>query len=1052
MADQLQHATEALRKALVQVERLKSKNRALLERSGEPIAIVGMSCRFPGGVDSPESLWDMVADGRDVMSEFPTDRGWDLAGLFDDDPDAPHKCYARAGGFVDEVAGFDAGFFGVSPSEALATAPQHRMLLELSWEALERAGIDPTTLRGSATGVFAGIIAQGYGMLAEEIEGYRLTGMTSSVATGRVAYVLGLEGPAVSVDTACSSSLVALHMAVQSLRSGECDLALAGGATVNATPTVFVEFSRHRGLSPDGRCKPFSGAADGVGWSEGGGILVVERLSDAQRLGHPVLAVVRGSAVNQDGASNGLTAPNGPSQQRVVRAALANAGLSTAEVDAVEGHGTGTTLGDPIEAQALLATYGQDRSAPLWLGSIKSNMGHTQAAAGVAGVIKMVQAMRHETLPATLHVDAPSPHVDWSAGSVELLMEPQPWKAESANGRGRRAGVSSFGISGTNAHVIIEAPPAVEVASERDAVPPIVPWVVSAKSAAALSAQASRLGEFIASREQLDAVDVGWSLAGRSTFEHRAVVLGADRQGLLSGLAEFADGQPGGSVVCGHSAPAGKTVFVFPGQGSQWLGMGVELLDTAPVFAEQINACAEAFTEFGDWSLIDVLRGAPGAPGLDRVDVVQPVLFAVMVSLAELWRSIGVRPDAVIGHSQGEIAAAYVAGALSLRDAARIVTLRSKLLLALSGRGGMASLACGTDQVRELMAPYGDRVSIAAINGRSAVVVSGEVAALDELVAHCTERELRARRIDVDYASHSVAVDAIREQLAEALSGIEPRSARTVFFSAVTGGVLDTADLDADYWFRNIRQTVEFDQAVRAASESGYRTFIESSPHPALIAGIEDTATDAGAAAIVIPTLGRGDGGLLRFLTSAAQAFVSGVGVDWRAVLPGAKFVELPTYAFERRRFWLSGDGAAVDAAGLGLGASEHPLLGAVVELPDSDGVVLAGRLSAASQGWLTDHAVDGVAVFPGAGFVELAIRAGDEVGCGRVDELTLQSPLLLPPSGSVAVQLVVGAAEESGQRSVSVFSREPSDSAWVCHATGQLSAGPVEPGADLSV
>jgi polyketide synthase 12 len=1051
MADQLQHATEALRKALVQVERLKSKNRALLERSGEPIAIVGMSCRFPGGVDSPDSLWDMVADKRDVMSEFPTDRGWDLAGLFDDDPDAPHKCYARAGGFVDDVAGFDAGFFGVAPSEALATDPQHRMLLELSWEALERAGIDPTTLRGSATGVFAGIIAQGYGMLAEEIEGYRLTGMTSSVATGRVAYVLGLEGPAVSVDTACSSSLVALHMAVQSLRSGECDLALAGGATVNATPTVFVEFSRHRGLSPDGRCKPFAGAADGVGWSEGGGMLVVERLSDAQRLGHQVLALVRGTAVNQDGASNGLTAPNGPSQQRVVRTALANAGLSAGEVDVVEAHGTGTTLGDPIEAQALLATYGQDRQTPLWLGSIKSNMGHTQAAAGVAGVIKMVQAMHHEVLPATLHVDAPSPHVDWSAGAVSLLTEAQSW---TADGRARRAGVSSFGISGTNAHVIIEECPPAEP-TESAPQPPVVPWVVSAKSAAALAAQAARLAESIGAREQLDIADVGWSLAGRSTFEHRAVVFGSDRGPLLAGLGELADGMPGGSVIIGRATPTGKTAFVFPGQGSQWIGMGVELLDTAPLFADQMNACAEAFAEFVDWSLIDVLRGAPGAPSLDRVDVVQPALFAVMVSLAELWRSIGVRPDAVIGHSQGEIAAAYVAGALSLRDAARVVTLRSKLLLALSGRGGMASLACGTDQARELLVPYGDRVSIAAINGRSAVVLSGEVAALDEIVAQCTERELRARRIDVDYASHSVAVDAIRDQLAEALSGIEPQSTRTVFFSTVTGGILDTVELTADYWFRNIRQTVEFASAVRTASASGYRTFIESSPHPALIAGIEDTAAGCvgdAAEITVVPTLGREDGGLTRFLSSAAHAFVSGVKVDWRAAVPGAGFVELPTYAFERRRFWLSGDGAAIDAAGLGLGASEHALLGAVVELPESGGVVLTGRLSPASQGWLNDHAVDGVAVFPGAGLVELAIRAGDEVGCPVVDELTLQAPLLLAPAGSVAVQLVVGAAEESGQRNLSVFSREPSDSAWTCHATGQLSSGPVEPGADLSV
>ncbi len=1045
-----------MRKALVQVERLKRKNRALLERSSEPIAIVGMACRFPGGVDSPEGLWDMVALGRDVMSEFPTDRGWDLAGLFDPDPDAPHKCYARAGGFVDDVAGFDAAFFGISPTEALATDPQHRMLLELSWEALERAGVDPTTLRGSATGVFAGIIAQGYGMLAEEIEGYRLTGMTSSVATGRVAYVLGLEGPAVSVDTACSSSLVALHMAVQSLRSGECDLALAGGATVNATPTVFVEFSRHRGLSPDGRCKPFSQAADGVGWSEGGAMLVVERLSDAERLGHPVLAVVRGSAVNQDGASNGLTAPNGPSQQRVVRAALANAGLSAAEVDVVEGHGTGTTLGDPIEAQALLATYGQDRAEPLWLGSIKSNMGHTQAAAGVAGVIKMVQAMRHEVLPATLHVDAPSPHVDWSAGSVELLTEAQPWKAD---GRVRRAAVSSFGISGTNAHVIIEDAPAVEVVPEvrplPSVVPSVVPWVVSAKSASALTAQAARLSEFISAREQLDAADVGWSLAGRSRFEHRAVVLGADRPELLSGLAELADGLPGVSVVQGHANPAGKTVFVFPGQGSQWLGMGVELLDTAPVFAEQINACAEAFAEFVDWSLIDVLRGAPDAPGLDRVDVVQPALFAIMVSLAELWKSIGVRPDAVIGHSQGEIAAAYVAGALSLRDAARVVTLRSKLLLALAGRGGMASLACSAEQARELLAPFGDRISVAAINGRSAVVVSGEVAALDELVQQCTDRELRARRIDVDYASHSVDVECIREQLSEALCQLEPHSSRTAFFSTLTGGLLDTAGLDADYWYRNIRQTVQFDQAVRVACQQGYRTFIECSPHPALIAGLEDTyndCADSSAEPIVIPTLGREDGGIRRFLTSAAQAFVSGVGVDWRAVLPGAEFVELPTYAFERRRFWLSGDGAALDAAGLGLGASEHALLGAVVELPDSGGVVLTGRLSSASQGWLADHAVDGVVVFPGAGFVELAIRAGDEVGCAAVDELTLHSPLMLPAAGSVAVQVVVGPAEDSGQRNVSVFSRATADSVWICHATGQLGSASVEPGADLSV
>ncbi|WP_128883931.1 type I polyketide synthase [Mycobacterium tuberculosis] len=1027
---------------------------AVRTTSEDPIAIVGMACRYPGGVNSPDDMWDMLIQGRDVLSEFPADRGWDLAGLYNPDPDAAGACYTRTGGFVDGVGDFDPAFFGVGPSEALAMDPQHRMLLELSWEALERAGIDPTGLRGSATGVFAGLIVGGYGMLAEEIEGYRLTGMTSSVASGRVAYVLGLEGPAVSVDTACSSSLVALHMAVGSLRSGECDLALAGGVTVNATPTVFVEFSRHRGLAPDGRCKPYAGRADGVGWSEGGGMLVLQRLSDARRLGHPVLAVVVGSAVNQDGASNGLTAPNGPSQQRVVRAALANAGLSAAEVDVVEGHGTGTTLGDPIEAQALLATYGQDRGEPgepLWLGSVKSNMGHTQAAAGVAGVIKMVLAMRHELLPATLHVDVPSPHVDWSAGAVELLTAPRVWPAGA---RTRRAGVSSFGISGTNAHVIIEAVP---VVPRREAgwAGPVVPWVVSAKSESALRGQAARLAAYVRGDDGLDVADVGWSLAGRSVFEHRAVVVGGDRDRLLAGLDELAGDQLGGSVVRGTATAAGKTVFVFPGQGSQWLGMGIELLDTAPAFAQQIDACAEAFAEFVDWSLVDVLRGAPGAPGLDRVDVVQPVLFAVMVSLAELWKSVAVHPDAVIGHSQGEIAAAYVAGALSLRDAARVVTLRSKLLAGLAGPGGMVSIACGADQARDLLAPFGDRVSIAVVNGPSAVVVSGEVGALEELIAVCSTKELRTRRIEVDYASHSVEVEAIRGPLAEALSGIEPRSTRTVFFSTVTGNRLDTAGLDADYWYRNVRQTVLFDQAVRNACEQGYRTFIESSPHPALITGVEETfaaCTDGDSEAIVVPTLGRGDGGLHRFLLSAASAFVAGVAVNWRGTLDGAGYVELPTYAFDKRRFWLSAEGSGADVSGLGLGASEHPLLGAVVDLPASGGVVLTGRLSPNVQPWLADHAVSDVVLFPGTGFVELAIRAGDEVGCSVLDELTLAAPLLLPATGSVAVQVVVDAGRDSNSRGVSIFSRADAQAGWLLHAEGILRPGSVEPGADLSV
>ncbi|MBS4727409.1 SDR family NAD(P)-dependent oxidoreductase [Mycobacterium sp. SM1] len=1061
MNSQLAMATKALQKALTQLERLREQNHALISRSSAPIAIVGMGCRFPGGVNSPEDLWEVVAEGRDVISEFPRDRGWDVDTLYDPDPDAVGKSYTRYGGFLDDVTGFDAGFFGITPREALAMDPQQRLMLEVSWEALERAGVDPNSLRGSATAVFIGIMDSDYAFLgrgATEVEGLRLTGATSSVASGRIAYVLGLEGPAVSVDTACSSSLVALHLAVQSLRSGECDLALAGGVTVMATPAVFIELSRHRGLAGDGRCKAFSAAADGTGFSEGAGVVVLERLSDAQRLGHPVLALVRGSAVNQDGASNGLTAPNGPSQQRVIRAALTNAGLSAADVDVVEGHGTGTTLGDPIEAQALLATYGHNRAVPLWLGSIKSNIGHTSAAAGVAGVIKMVQAMRHGLMPKTLHVDTPSPHVDWSAGSVRLLTRTQPWPGE---GRARRAGVSSFGISGTNAHVILEQAPD-DPESNGDVSDcgvrwPVVPWVLSGRTPTALAHQASRLSAFLRAHERLGVADVAVSLARRSAFEHRAVLVGAERKQLLTGLAELSSGRAQSDVIVGRAQPVGKTVIVFPGQGSQWVGMGVELLNAAPVFAKQIDACAEAFAEFVDWSLTEVLHGRPGAPGMDRVDVVQPALFAVMVALAEMWKSVGVRPDAVIGHSQGEIAAAYVAGALSLRDAARIVTMRSKLLAALPGDGGMVSLACDAERAREVLAPFDGRISVAARNGPSSLVVSGTVSALDELVQRCSDRGLRARRIEVDYASHSAQVEAIRDDLIRVLAGIEPRSSTIEFFSTLTGELVDTAGLDAAYWYQSIRKPVQFEAAVRAAARQGYGVFVESSSHPVLLTDIAMTfaASSESAAGnpVVIPSLGRNDGGMQRFATSAAQAFVAGMAVDWRGLLPKARFVELPTYPFERKRFWLpSREEVGADAAGLGLETSAHALLGAVVQRPDSGAVVLTGRLAVSSHPWLADHVVAGMAMLPGAAFVEMAIRAADEVGCTVVQELMLQTPLPISHDGAVQLQVIVGAAGHSGQRTVSIYSRDcRPDAHWVLHAEGMLGTGVTQPAAQMT-
>ncbi|MGC5409822.1 type I polyketide synthase, partial [Streptomyces sp. DT225] len=603
--------------------------------SDEPIAVVGIGCRLPGGVGSPEELWELVASGSEAISDFPTDRGWDVEGLYDPDPGRPGKSYVREGGFLTDPAAFDAGFFGISPLEATAMDPQQRLLLEVAWEAIERAGIDPTALRGSLTGVFVGAMTQEYGPLLHEagegLDGLLLTGRIASVISGRLAYFLGLEGPAITVDTACSSSLVALHQAAQALRQGECTLAVAAGVSVMSTPGVFTEFSRQRGLAADGRIKAFAAAADGTGWGEGAGVLLLERLSDARRNGHPVLAVIRGSAVNQDGASNGLTAPNGPSQERVIRQALANARVMPAEVDVVEGHGTGTTLGDPIEAQALIATYGQNRpeDRPLWLGSLKSNIGHTMAASGAAGVIKMVMALRHGMLPKTLHVDAPSPHVDWTAGAVELLTEERPWPDA---GRPRRAAVSSFGISGTNAHLVLEQAPETGDAKTEEAPEPAattdgpVPWVVSGKSAAALAAQAERLEHFLATDTGASVADVGLALAvSRAAFDHRAVVIGQDPSDHRAALAALATGRPSPHVVTGTvAAESGKTVFVFPGQGSQWVRMGVELMATSPVFAEHLSACAAALEPFIDWNLIDVLGQVPGAPGFDRVDVVQP--------------------------------------------------------------------------------------------------------------------------------------------------------------------------------------------------------------------------------------------------------------------------------------------------------------------------------------------------------------------------------------------------------------------------------------------
>ncbi|WP_307822166.1 type I polyketide synthase [Streptomyces flavofungini] len=863
----------------------------------EPIAVVAMSCRLPGGVHSPEDLWELLSAGGDGITAFPADRGWDLDGRYDEDAERVGGYYQREAGFLHEVTEFDPEFFGISPREALAMDPQQRLLLEISWEAIERAGMDPAGLRGSRAGVFVGAMTMDYGPRLHEapadLEGYLLTGNTASVASGRLSYTFGFSGPAVTVDTACSSSLAALHLAVQSLRRGECTVALAGGVTVMPSQGMFVEFSRQRALAPDGRSKAFSASADGFGLAEGATMVLLERLSDARRHGHPVLALVKGTAINQDGASNGLTAPSGPAQRRVIRQALADAGVSAAEVDAVEAHGTGTKLGDPIEADALLATYGQEHPAdrPLLLGSVKSNIGHTQAASGVAGLIKMVLALQHGELPKSLHITEPTPHVDWTTGAVSLVTETTPWPEVE---RPRRAGVSSFGISGTNAHAVLEQAPD-EVPADPEPSSASVPLVFSARSEDALRAHAARLAAVV---EQLTPADMAAGLLSRSVFEHRAVVVagGADA------LTAVAQGAESARVAMGVARPAGKVAFVFPGQGSQWLGMGVELAESSPVFRASLEAGAEALAPYVDWSLWDVLADAAE---LERVDVVQPALFSVMVSLAALWRSYGVEPDAVVGHSQGEIAAAYVAGALSLADAAKIVAQRSKAILALSGQGGMVSLAATVDDAREWIAPWGERVSVAAVNGPGSVVVAGDADALDELVEACAADGRRARRIPVDYASHSPHVERIEGELASVLAGVEPRVASVPMLSTVTGEWLTGTEVGADYWYQNLRHTVRFEEATRGLLDHGIGAFVECSPHPVLTIGVRETVDATGGDAIVVGTLRRTDGDLDRFLLSAAEAYVEGLSFDWHAVVPAGRHVDLPTYPFQRRRFWL---------------------------------------------------------------------------------------------------------------------------------------------------
>ena len=1013
-------SAEPRTKEVARASRANQSNQSNQTIMGEdPIAIVSLACRYPGGVDGPETFWKLLDEGRDAIDEFPRDRGWALD-LHDPDPTVPGKSITRVGGFVHDAAAFDPEFFGVSPREAEVMDPQQRLLLELAWEALERGGIVPHSLSSSATGVYVGVMYQDYGDRLlndlEALDGSIGIGSSPSVASGRIAYTLGLEGPAVTIDTACSSSLVALHLACQALRSGECDLALAGGATIMATPRLFVEFSRQQGVAADGRCKSFSAAADGAGWAEGGGLVLLERLSDARRNGHSVLAIVRGSAVNQDGRSQGMTAPNGPAQERVIAAALASAGLSAAEVDAVEGHGTGTRLGDPIEITALAEAYGRERAEPLWLGSVKSNFGHAQAAAGVAGVIKMVLAMQRGVLPRTLHADEPSMHVEWD-GRVEVLRTAKEWPGERGP---RRAGVSSFGISGTNAHVILEEGERGDSRPEAGRGLEGVPVVLSGRTEGALRRQAEGLREFLAGHEDVSLVDVGYSLATtRTHFRRRAAMVVRDRGELIAKLEARAWSEADANVE-------GLITFVCPGQGSQWVGMARGLLESSGVFRESMQACASALAPHVEWDLFEMLASEEPSV-LERVDVVQPLLFAMMVSLALVWRELGVVPDAIVGHSQGEIAAACIAGVLSLEDAARLVAVRSRLIRERRNAGAMASVALSVTELQEWL---GNELSLAADNGPESCVVSGSPEAVDSLVERLGHKGVFARRIRVDYASHCAAVDELEVPLLEALRELQPQRASIPMMSSVDVAEIHGRELNARYWYRNLREPVRFAEAVGKLLEGGHRAFVELGPHPLMAVALRGLLRSRGLTGVVVGTLEREAGSLSRVLQSLAELHCHGIALDWSKFYAdtGAQRCDLPTYAFERERFWLDVKPTRASTSTHAGMQSPHDMLAAHTGVGEGDARVLSGLVSPSMQTWLTDHRVFGEVVMPGAGFVELTLAAGRELWPDAsglcIEELLLEAPLVLGDD-AVALQVELDEPDTRGCRSIHIYARD---------------------------
>jgi myxalamid-type polyketide synthase MxaE and MxaD len=1004
-----------------------------LDALNEPIAIVGMGCRYPGA-DGVDAFWRLLAGGCDAVTEVPPER-WDLEALYDPDSAVPGRMTTRWGGFLRRLDEFDASFFGITPREAPHVDPRQRIILEAAWEALEAAGIAADSLAGTRAGVFLATLTNDYDhLLFQDLcraEAFSGSGTANSIVANRISYFLDLRGPSLALDTACSGSLVAIHLACESLRKGESTLALAGGVNLNLMPKSNVFFSKAGALSPVGRCRTFDAAADGMVRSDGAGIVVLKRLSTARADGDPIVAVIRATAVNHDGRSNGIMAPNGEAQIAVLRAAYARAGLSPAAVQYVEAHGTGTRLGDPIEVRALGAMLGPDRDASrrCRLGSVKTNLGHTEAAAGVAGVIKTALALAHRQLPPSLHFREPNPLIPFAALPFDVQTELGPWPNPQEP---LIAGVSAFGFGGTNAHVVLEEAPAAAAPEPVEG-----PWLlpVSARSPEALAELKAAYRDRLAG--DADAASVCYTAAvRRSHLPYRLAVSGGSADELRRALD--------GAAVPGSAAPRPMTAFVFSGQGSHWRGMGSGLYRREPVFRETLDECARLFEELAGWRLLDEI----GGERLDDTRIAQSAIFAVEAALGALWRSWGILPDVVAGHSLGEVAAAHFAGALSLADAVRVVYHRSRLMKSVEGLGRTAVIGLSLAEAREWIAGWDSRLAVAGSNAPANTVLAGSPEAIAELERRCAARGVFCRTIaGVEIAFHSPQMDPLLPELVRELHGIEPRAAAIPLLSTVTGAGIEGTELGAEYWAQNLRRPFLFAQSTESLLAGGCRLMLEISPHPVLGSSIAQTVRHTGGSAAVLPSLRRGESEADAMLASLGKLYESGHAVEWGALYPRGKCVPLPSYPWQRRRYWFDelGGGEPPETT------AAHPLLGSVCEpaLAAEPMRVWEGELGPGRPAYLADHRVAGDVMLPGAACLEMALAAGLEVWPGEaltVRDAVFESPLRFEESQVRRVQ--VSLVLRDGEAEFSLFSRS-GGSAWVRHATAKV--GPAAVGARVA-